>query len=639
MDSFEYTAQPARVIFGAGALSNLRDEVERLGGTRVLILAGHHSAAVADRAAELLGTLAVARFLEVTMHTPVEVTDRAADVVRANSVDFLVSIGGGSATNLGKALAARTGLRQIAVPTTYAGSEVTPMLGETADGVKTTRRDPALIPQTVLYDVELTVGLPAGLSVASGLNAMAHAVEALYSPQANPIVDGYAAEAITRLARSLPRIVDQPGDLDARSDALVGGWLGGMCLAGVHMGLHHRLSHVLGGSYGLPHAETHAVLLPHVMAYNASGAPAAMARIAKALGVSDAPTGVYDLAARLGAPTSLAALGLDEAYVPQAAAQVTTKPSANPRELTADGVVAMLYEAWRGERPKPAIDRPDISWLAEEVVATFAKSPNRRVGALLSDLVRRLHGFVADNDLTEAEWLFAIDFLTRTGQMSDDKRQEFVLLSDTLGVSSAVDLLTNSRSPETTPSAVLGPFYVPGPPPMEAGSDISKGLHGTPLWADVRITDLDDNPVAGAIVDVWQSNEDGFYDVQLPDLEGPVLRARMHTDEEGRLYFWSILPKDYPIPTDGPVGEMLKVTGRHAYRAPHLHFMIQAPGFHRLVTQLFVKGGPYLDSDAVFGVKEELIVDFPEQTGPTPDGRDVGGSWRRVDFTFRIALE
>ena len=639
MDSFEYTAQPARVIFGAGALMNLRDEVERLGGTRVLILAGKQSAAVADRAAELLGTLAVARFLDVTMHTPVEVTDRAAEVVRANSVDFLVSIGGGSATGLGKALAGRTGLRQIAVPTTYAGSEVTPMLGETANGVKTTRRDPALVPQTVLYDVELSAGLPAGLSVASGLNAMAHAVEALYSPQANPVVDGYAVEAITRLGRALPRIVERPDDLDARSDALVGAWLGGMCLASVTMGLHHQLGHVLGGSYGLPHAETHAVLLPHVMAYNAAGAPEAMARIAKALGVTDAPTGVYDLATRLGAPTSLAQIGLDEAYVRQAAAQATTKPYPNPRELTADGVVALLYEAWRGERPKAYIDRPDISWLTDEVVATFATSPNHRVGALLSDLVRRLHGFVADNDLTEAEWLHAIDFLTRTGQMSDDKRQEFVLLSDSLGVSSAVDLLTNSRSPQTTPSAVLGPFYVPGPPPMEAGSDIAKGLHGTPLWADIRITDLDDRPVAGAVVDVWQSNEDGFYDVQLPDLEGPVLRARMHTDEQGRLYFWSILPQYYPIPTDGPVGEMLNATGRHAYRAPHLHFMIQAEGFRRLVTQLFVKGGRYLDSDAVFGVKEELIVDFPEQTGPTPDGRDVGGSWRRVDFTFRIASQ
>ena len=259
--------------------------------------------------------------------------------------------------------------------------------------------------------------------------------------------------------------------------------------------------------------------------------------------------------------------------------------------------------------------------LTDQVVAGLAGAPDARLGALLGDLVRRLHGFVRDNDVTEREWLAAIDFLTRTGQLCGPSRQEFVLLSDTLGISSAVDLLTNSRSPETTPSAVLGPFYLEGPPSLPSGADLADGLPGEPLRADITITDLDGKPVPDAIVDVWQSNRDGFYDVQLPDLEGPVLRARFRTDGTGRVWFRTIRPSEYPIPDDGPVGEMLRAIGRHPYRAPHLHFMIMAPGFRRLVTQLFVAGGPYLDSDAVFGVKDELIV-------------EMGDS---VEFTFRIA--
>ncbi|WP_164842197.1 maleylacetate reductase and hydroxyquinol 1,2-dioxygenase domain-containing protein [Actinoplanes solisilvae] len=615
MKSFEHTTHASRVIFGAGTLSRLRDEVERLGGSRVLLLGGR-----ADRAAEVLGALAVARFAEVAMHTPVEVTERVLELVREHGVDCLVSVGGGSSTNLGKALVARTGLPHLAVPTTYAGSEMTPVLGETAEGAKTTRRDPALQPRTVLYDVELTVGLPVGVSVVSGFNAMAHAVEALYSPQADPAVDAYAVDAITRFARALPLIAERPDDLDARADALTGAWLAGICLGSVEMGLHHKLCHVLGGSFGLPHAETHTVVLPHVMAFNAVAAPEAMRKIAAALGAPDAPAAVFDLAARLGAPTSLAALG--DFSLSEAAALATAKPYPNPRPVTADDVLPLLGEAWRGDRPA---GRPDLRRLADQVVATLGPAPNARVAELVGDLVRRLHGFVVDNDLTEDEWKAGIDFLTRTGQITTPVRQEFVLLSDVLGVSSAVDVLTNSRSPETTPSAVLGPFYVEGPPSVPSGSDLAAGLPGVPLRADVRIVDLDGQPVADAVVDVWQSNQDGFYDVQLPDLEGPVLRARLRSDDDGRLWFHTILPSAYPIPDDGPVGQLLRATGRHPYRAPHLHFMISAPGYRRLITQLFVAGGDYLDSDAVFGVKDELIVDFP------------GDSHRTLDFTFRIA--
>ncbi|MEU8817467.1 maleylacetate reductase and hydroxyquinol 1,2-dioxygenase domain-containing protein [Actinoplanes sp. NPDC048796] len=610
MESFEYTAHHPRVVFGAGTLSRLPAEIARAGGSRPLLL---------SRRGPVAGVDAV--FDGVAMHTPVEVTERALEVVRERGADCLVALGGGSSTGLGKALVARTGLPLIAVPTTYAGSEMTPILGETDGGVKTTRRDPALLPATVIYDVELTRTLPAGLSVTSGLNAMAHAVEALYSPQANPAIDSFALDAIGRLARALPRIADRPDDLDARADALTGAWLAGICLGTVGMGLHHKLCHVLGGSFGLPHSETHAVVLPHVMAYNA---PTAMARIAAALGVSDAPAGVFDLAARLGAPTSLAELGLPETALRTAAVAATETPYPNPRAVTADGVERLLSDAWHGHRPATAAG--DLSRLTAQVVASFAGAPDQRLAALLGDLVTRLHGFVADNDLTEAEWTAAIGFLTETGQLCSPTRQEFVLLSDTLGISSAVDLLSNSRSPDTTPSAVLGPFYVEGPPVKEHGADLAEGLPGTPLRADVRVTDVDGRPVAGATVDVWQSNQDGYYDVQLPDLEGPVLRARLRTDGDGRLWFRSILPSEYPIPDDGPVGRMLRATGRHPYRAPHLHFMISAPGHRRLVTQLFVAGGPYLDSDAVFGVKDDLIIDFPSDEDGT----------RRVAFTFRL---
>ena len=405
------------------------------------------------------------------------------------------------------------------------------------------------------------------------------------------------------------------------------------------MGLHHKLCHVLGGSFDLPHAETHTVVLPHVMAYNADAAPDAMRQVAAALGVHDAATGMYDLIARLGGPTSLVELGLAERDLARAADLATASPYPNPRQPTADGVFDLLSEAWQGNRPAGSQRRPDICPLTEQVVASFAGAPDPRVAHLLGDLVRHLHRFVADNDVTESEWQHAIDFLTRTGQLCGPTRQEFILLSDTLGVSSVVDVLSNSRSPDTTPSAVLGPFYVDGPPVVADGTDIARGLPGTPLWADIRVTDPDGRPVAGATVDVWQSNEDGFYDVQLPDLDGPVLRARLHTAADGALRFWSILPAEYPIPTDGPVGQMLQATGRHPYRAPHLHFMIMATGHRRLVTQLFVAGGAYLDSDAVFGVKDDLIVPFERCTGPTPDGRDVDGEWCRVEFTFQIAPE
>ncbi|MEU1407602.1 maleylacetate reductase and hydroxyquinol 1,2-dioxygenase domain-containing protein [Streptomyces sp. NPDC005728] len=638
MQTFVHTSHPSRVVFGAGTVGRLHEEVGRLGCSRVLLLGGGPLAAASARVRQELGGLLAAEFDGAAMHTPVAVTEQALDVVRESSVDGIVAVGGGSTTGLSKALALRTGLPQVILPTTYAGSEVTPVLGETRDGRKVTQSSPAILPETVVYDVDFTLTLPLPLTVTSGVNALAHAVEALYSADANPVTDQQALDAVSRIARALPRLTADPADLEARADLLHAAWLAGTCLATVGMGLHHKLCHTLGGSFDLPHAATHTVVLPHAMAYNAPAVPGVMRRIADALGVPDAPGGVYDLVASLGGPTSLRDLGMPESGLARAAELATSTPYPNPRELTTEGIAELLAGAWHGRRPGgPPATEASLARLTEQVVASFAQAPDPRVRTLLSDLVRHLHTFVATNDVTDTEWQYAIDFLTRTGGICGPTRQEFVLLSDTLGVSSAVDLLTNSRTPDSTPSAVLGPFYVEGPPETAQGGDISGGLPGTPLWVDVQVTDTGGEPVKDAVVDVWQSNEDGFYDVQLPDLEGPVLRGRLRTDAEGRITFWSILPSEYPIPEDGPVGQMLDAVGRHPFRAPHLHFMFDAPGHRRLVTQLFVSGGAYLDSDTVFGVKDELVVDFAPQSGPTPDGRRVDGEWRRLDYTFRLA--
>ncbi|MFJ7219636.1 maleylacetate reductase and hydroxyquinol 1,2-dioxygenase domain-containing protein [Amycolatopsis sp. NPDC098790] len=581
MTSFTYAANPVRVIFGRGTLGSLGDEVRRLGMSRVLLVGTpRHS----DRAKDVLGPLLAARFEEPAMHTPVDVTERALKVVAEHDVDGVVAVGGGSATGLSKAIALHTDLPQLIVPTTYAGSELTAVLGQTADGRKTTQKTPKVRPEAVLYDVDLTLGLPVPLSAASGLNALAHAVEARYAPDANPITDLLANEAIELLTGALPRIAEDPSDVDARTDALRGAYLAGTCLDAVQMGLHHRLCHLLGGKFGLPHAETHAVLLPYVMAHQ---------------GLDDAGD-VFALAESLPIPHSLAELGLTEA-------DIADEPEAD-----------LLRQALTGIRPATP---PSLKALTQQVVDSFAAAPDR-VRTLLTDLVETLHAYAIRTDLTQDEWDYAIGFLTRAGHITTDTRQEFILLSDTLGVSSVVDVLTNSRTPDTTPSAVLGPFYVDGPPETPQGANLAEGLPGTPLWTDIKVTDTEDNPVPEAVVDVWQSNEDGFYDVQLPDVDGPVLRARFRTDEHGRLKFRTIVPSAYPIPADGPVGQLLDAVGRHPYRAPHVHFMIAKPGYRTLITQLFVAGGDYLDSDTVFGVKDGLIADFSRQ---------------RLEFTFRIS--
>jgi maleylacetate reductase len=348
MRSFEQQAGPTRIVFGAGTLTQVGDELARLGGHRALVLSTPGHSDLAERVAAGLGDAAAGTFTGATMHTPVEVTQEAMSRVRSVRADSLVSVGGGSTTGLGKAIASRTGLPHLALPTTYAGSEVTALLGETADGEKVTRIGEEIRPDTVIYDVELSTTLPWAITLTSAVNAMAHSVEALYSADRTAATDQMATDSIAALAAGLRSLREEPESLDARADLLYGAWLAGTCLGTVGMGLHHKLCHTLGGSFGLPHAPTHTVVLPYAMDYNQPAATAAMATAATALGVGDAPSGLQAFIAMLGGPTSLAELGFSLADVPRAADLAVGRPYPNPREVTRQGVEDLLTRATHG---------------------------------------------------------------------------------------------------------------------------------------------------------------------------------------------------------------------------------------------------------------------------------------------------
>ncbi|SFK84244.1 maleylacetate reductase [Falsiroseomonas stagni] len=349
MQQFVWNAAPGRVVFGAGSLGGLAEEVARIGARRAVVLVTPTQARRGAAILASLGDRCAGVIATAAMHTPVEVTEAALAELRAMEGDCLVAMGGGSAIGLGKALALRTDLPQIAVPTTYAGSEMTMLLGQTERGEKHTVRSAKVLPEVVVYDVDLTLSMPPALTATSGLNAMAHAVEALYAVDANPVTSLMAEESLRLLARALPRCV--AGDAAARSDALQGAFLAGVCLGAVSIALHHKICHVLGGSFGLPHAETHSVMLPHATGFNAPAAPDAMARVAQAIGAADAAQGLWDLASRIGAPMSLAALGLHESDLDRAAAIAVASPYPNPRPLTQAGIRALLGDAFAGRPP------------------------------------------------------------------------------------------------------------------------------------------------------------------------------------------------------------------------------------------------------------------------------------------------
>ncbi|MDQ5897994.1 MAG: maleylacetate reductase [Pseudomonadota bacterium] len=353
---FIYTAQPARVVFGRGRLADLAAEVEALGARRALVLCTPEQRGMAERAAALLGERCAGLHDQARMHVPIETARRATEEAARLGADCAVALGGGSTIGLGKAIALESSLPIVAVPTTYAGSEMTPIYGITADSVKKTGRDLRVLPRTVIYDPELSDGLPLAMSVTSGINAMAHAAEALYARDGNPVMSLMAEEGLRSLAQGLRRLVHGSAEQQAASRELClqGAWLCGTVLGHVGMALHHKLCHTLGGTLDLPHAATHTVVLPHALAYNAAAAPEAMARIARALGVADAATGLHDLARDLGAPLSLREIGMREADIERATDIALANPYWNPRPIEADAIGQLLRAAWAGERPAVA---------------------------------------------------------------------------------------------------------------------------------------------------------------------------------------------------------------------------------------------------------------------------------------------
>jgi maleylacetate reductase len=362
---FSYEAQAGRVIFGAGSLTKLPEEIERLGAKRALILSTPEQKSMAQALAEQLGDKAVGVFDRAVMHVPIETAREARQLAAQLGADCAIAIGGGSTTGLGKAIALDSGLPILAIPTTYAGSEMTSIFGLTEGGIKKTGKDPRVLPRTVIYDPELTLSLPVGLSMTSAMNAIAHAAEGLYAQDQNPIMSLMAEEGMRALAQAMPGIRNNPGDLAARGDALYGAWLCGLVLGNVGMALHHKLCHTLGGSFGLPHAEVHTVVLPHAIAFNSVAIPEALQRMQKALtptqnafkpqdGVESAASALFDLARDNGAPDSLREIGMSAQDLDRAADLAIANPYWNPRPIGPDqriDIRALLQRAFEGIRP------------------------------------------------------------------------------------------------------------------------------------------------------------------------------------------------------------------------------------------------------------------------------------------------
>ncbi|MGO2866266.1 MAG: maleylacetate reductase [Corynebacterium casei] len=355
MREFIYQAHPMRVRFGVRAFDVVAEEVEHLGLQRVAVLCTPGRAELGQALARALGSLCVGVIAKAVMHVPREVAAETIAEVQALGADGCVSIGGGSAIGLGKAVAMETGLATIAIPTTYAGSEMTTVWGMTADGHKTTGRNESVLPKSVIYDPELTRGLPVDTSITSGFNALAHAVEALYAPDNSPIISLMAEEGIRALTSVLLGIRANPEDREARSDALYGAWLCGTCLGSTTMSLHHKICHALGGTLNLPHAETHTVMLPHVLAFNQPAVPEAVTALSRALGsaqrstITDPARSFWELARELGAPTSLQELGMQQKDIPRIARDVLSSSYGNPREVSEESITRIISSAWSGK--------------------------------------------------------------------------------------------------------------------------------------------------------------------------------------------------------------------------------------------------------------------------------------------------
>jgi maleylacetate reductase len=348
--SFVHEGLPGRVVFGSGTLADVSTEAERLGIRRPLILSTRGQQPLGERVRRLLNVDSATLFAGAKMHTPVEVTERA--MAEAKQADGLIAIGGGSTIGLAKAIALRTDLPQIAVPTTYAGSEMTPILGQSEEGLKTTLRDPRVLPETVIYDVDLTLELPWDVTITSAMNAIAHAGEALYARDGNPFVSMIAEEAVRAIVAALPRLAAEPLGPDGRAELLYGAWMSGICLASAGMALHHKLCHTLGGSFDLPHAPTHCVVLPHVLAFNLAVDDEARVRLARATGSEDPALALHHLARAHRGPVSLRELGLTEDNLERAARLAIQNPYWNPRPFDEAAIFGLLRRAWNGEPPR-----------------------------------------------------------------------------------------------------------------------------------------------------------------------------------------------------------------------------------------------------------------------------------------------
>jgi maleylacetate reductase len=353
MDRFVYESLPGRVVFGLGEVARVAAEVERLARSRVFLIADAQAKAIGDLVVEQLGPALAARWDEVVQHVPVDLAERARVAAAAAGADVVVCIGGGSSTGLAKALALSHGLPIAAVPTTYAGSEMTPIYGLTGGRHKQTGRDLAVLPKVVIYDPELTVGLPAGVTGPSAFNALAHCVEALYAPGCNPVTSALALEGVRAIRRSLPGVMAAPGDAAGRAELLYGAYLAGVSLGTTGTGLHHKLCHVLGGTFNLVHADTHSVVLPHAVAFNAPALPEEMDRLADAMGVpGEDPAGaLWDLAVASHVPTNLATLGLHEDDLAEAARRAAVEITTNPVPVDEAALAGLLERAFAGTRP------------------------------------------------------------------------------------------------------------------------------------------------------------------------------------------------------------------------------------------------------------------------------------------------
>jgi maleylacetate reductase len=359
MASFTYNALPGRVVFGAGTFERVPEEIDRLGAQRVLLIADRSGQSWAQQLVGRLGGRIVATISDVRPHVPIEDAEAARRLAREGDADAIVTVGGGSATGLGKAVARERPIPILAIPTTYAGSEMTPIWGLTSGARKETGRDPAVQPRTVVYDPRLTLSLPPEIAGPSGMNALAHCAEALYAEGANPITSLMAEHGIRVLARGLPRVVADPADLDGRIEVLAGAYLAGAAFAVAGSGIHHKICHVLGGAYDLPHAEMHTVVLPYALAHVAPSQPEAFGRMAAALGEADVPGAIFDLARTIGAPAGLGEIGMPRDRCNEAARLIAEASAGTAIEISESDARALLEHAFAGRRPasRRAVER------------------------------------------------------------------------------------------------------------------------------------------------------------------------------------------------------------------------------------------------------------------------------------------